>query len=300
MRSTSQKVFGERRRKVLSTARIVKIRSGKYFAEIDGKVTECTAKGSLKIKADGIVTGDFVTVENGVITGVMPRKNRLYRPNVANVDVVAIVVGSPPVPDFYLIDKLISVCFLGGTEVVIVVNKLDIDGEIAKKIIENYSGAVGRIFQVSAKTGDGLNEFSEYVKGKLVVLTGQSAVGKTSVLNKFFGHDGRVGELSEKTKRGKQTTTVSEIVNGGGAKLMDTPGFTSLEISVKAEDLPEAYPEFIPYLGKCRFTDCKHLKEPDCMIKRAVEEGKINKERYLRYTEIYKEAKEGKNYGKRN
>lgn len=248
----------------------------------------------MKIKSDGISTGDFVTTENGVINSILPRKNRLKRPNVANVDLVAIIVGRPPEPDFYLIDKLIGICTINSIDVALIVNKLDLESENAKKIEENYSGAVSGIYKVSAKTGEGINELFSAFAGKLVVFSGQSAVGKTSILNRVSGESRQVGELSRKTERGKQTTTVSEIIEKNGVEIMDTPGFSAIDVSLGEEELPHSYPEFLPYLGECRFSDCRHTNEPDCAIKNAVLGGKINKERYTRYTEIYKELKNGK------
>lgn len=248
----------------------------------------------MKIKSDGISTGDFVTTENGVIIDVLPRKNKLKRPNVANVDIVAIVVGRPPEPDFYLIDKLIGICTINSIDVVLIVNKLDLEAENAKRIDENYSGAVSGIYKVSAKTGEGIDELFSVFAGKLVVFSGQSAVGKTSILNCVSGENRQVGELSKKTERGKQTTTVSEIIEKNGVEIMDTPGFSAIDIALGEDELPHSYPEFLPYLGKCRFSDCRHTNEPDCAIKNAVSSGKINKERYTRYTDIYKELKNGK------
>lgn len=132
----------------------------------------------MKIKSDGISTGDFVTTENGVIIDVLPRKNKLKRPNVANVDIVAIVVGRPPEPDFYLIDKLIGICTINSIDVVLIVNKLDLESENAKRVEENYSGAVSGIYKVSAKTGEGINELFSAFAGKLIVFRGSLPSGK--------------------------------------------------------------------------------------------------------------------------
>lgn len=227
---------------------------------------------------------------------VCRRKNRFRRPNVANVDVIAVVIGKPPEPDFYLIDKLLGVCAMYDVEALIVVNKLDIGDETAAKVEKNYSKAVKKIFRVSAKTGEGIDDLFSYISGKLTVFTGQSAVGKTSILNRIFNENRQTGEVSRKTERGKQTTTVSEIIEKDGAEIMDTPGFSSIDLSLGADELPHAYTEFLPYLGQCRFNDCKHIGEPDCAIKNAVKEGLIDKERYMRYTEIFKEIQNGKKY----
>lgn len=276
--------------------RVIRIKKGKYTVRNDAdEERECFAKGSLKIKSDGILTGDFVKTENDVIVGVLPRKNRLERPFVANVDAVAIVVADPPSPDFYLLDKLLASCFLSGVEAVIVVNKTDLSDENLKKITEQYS-AVAKIFRVSALTGDGTQEFSEFLKCKTVVFTGQSAVGKTTLMNTLFGKDHKTGDVSEKTQRGRQTTTSATIVKEGDVEVIDTPGFTAFDLSIKHTDLAKGYADFIKYEKSCRFSDCSHLGEPDCGVKEAVDGGEINKSRYERYAEIYKELKDGKKY----
>lgn len=276
--------------------RVIRIKKGKYTVRNDAdEERECFAKGSLKIKSDGILTGDFVKTENDVIVGVLPRKNRLERPFVANVDAVAIVVADPPSPDFYLLDKLLASCFLSGVEAVIVVNKTDLSDENLKKITEQYS-AVAKIFRLSALTGDGTKEFAEFLKGKTVVFTGQSAVGKTTLMNTLFGKDHKTGDVSEKTQRGRQTTTSATIVKEGDVEVIDTPGFTAFDLSIKHTDLAKGYADFIKYEKSCRFSDCSHLGEPDCGVKEAVDGGEIDKSRYERYAEIYKELKDGKKY----
>lgn len=279
--------------------RVIKIHSGAYTVEnSDGEIFVCTARGNLKIKSDGVLTGDFVTTDNRVITGVLPRKNKTNRPAVANVDCIAIVVADPPSPDFYLFDKLLSAAVLSGITAIFIVNKADVSGETAKKIIENYSSAASEIFVVSAESGEGTDKLSDYLRGKLTVFTGQSAVGKTSLVNRLFGHNGKVGELSAKTNRGRQTTTVAEIVGNGGAKIIDTAGFTAYDLKIAPERLKETYPEYVGLARECYFADCAHIGEPDCAVKIAVEKGVLSKERYARYTELYKELKEKNVYGK--
>lgn len=278
---------------------IIKIHSGKYFVKSDGEVYECSAKGALKIKSDGIFTGDFVEFDGGVIKSVQQRKNRLIRPSVANVDCVMIVVANPPEPDLYLFDKLIATAFSQNIPCAMVVNKVDCSMQTASEIRDNYSLAVDNIFNVSAKTGEGVEELSAFLKGKLVVFSGQSAVGKTSIVNRLFGENRRTGEVSVKTQKGKQTTTVSEITEREGIKVIDTPGFTAMDIDIPEDVFPWSYPEFTHLAGECRFADCRHVNEPDCAVKRGVEEGKIFKNRYKRYAEIYKEIKEKSKYEKK-
>ncbi len=284
---------------MLILGQIVKIHSGKYFVRVEDQTVECSAKGALKIKSDGIFTGDFVQIENGVIKSVKPRRNRLIRPSVANVDCMIIVVANPPEPDFYLFDKLISTACIYDIPCSIVVNKVDSTLQIYEKVKENYSKAVENIFAISAKTGEGLLELSEFLKGKLVVFSGQSAVGKTSIVNRLFGENKKTGEVSVKTQKGKQTTTVSEITEKDGIRVIDTPGFTAMDIDIEEDVFPWSYPEFSAFSNGCKFADCRHLKEPDCSVRNACENGLINNERYKRYKEIYKEIKEREKYDKK-
>ena len=209
------------------------------------------------------------------------------------------MVANPPEPDLYLFDKLISTANASEIPCSIVVNKVDLEPKTADIIRQNYACAVENIFTVSAKTGEGLEELSEFLKDKLVVFSGQSAVGKTSITNRLFGENKRTGEVSVKTQKGKQTTTVSEITERQGVRVIDTPGFTSMDIDVEEDVFAWSYPEFAKYNSKCKFADCRHINEPDCMVKTAVLNGEIFKDRYLRYKEIYKQIKEKQKYDKK-
>ncbi|MBO4323188.1 MAG: ribosome small subunit-dependent GTPase A [Clostridia bacterium] len=269
--------------------RVEKIIAGKFFVKT-GEVAECSARGTMKRNSGGILVGDRVEITDGVISGVLPRKSVLLRPAVANVDAAVVVIANLPKPDYYLTDKFIANCALSGVKVVIAVNKADMGDETIRSVKDNYDGVVDKIFYVSAKTKDGLGEFVEYIKGKLVVFTGQSAVGKTSIVNALFGEDRETGLLSEKTLRGKQTTTVTEIVEKDGLTVIDTPGFSALDLDLTKGEISLAYPEFSKYT--CRFSDCKHISERDCGVKDAVLNGEINKERYERYKKLYESAKE--------
>ena len=210
-----------------------------------------------------------------------------------------IVVANPPEPDLYLFDKLIATAFSANIPCAMVVNKVDCALSTAEVIRDNYSNAVDNIFNVSAKTGEGLEELKEFLIGKLVVFSGQSAVGKTSIVNRLFGENRRTGEVSYKTQKGKQTTTVSEITEREGIRVIDTPGFTAMDIDIPEDVFPWSYPEFSKIANECRFTDCRHINEPDCAIKASVEKGEIFMNRYKRYKEIYKEIKEKDKYEKR-
>ena len=180
-----------------------------------------------------------------------------------------------------------------------VVNKMDCNPQTAEIIRDNYSDAVDNIFNVSAKSGEGVEELKSFLSGKLVVFSGQSAVGKTSIVNRLFGENRRTGEVSVKTQKGKQTTTVSEITEREGIRVIDTPGFTAMDIDIEEDVFPWSYPEFSRLANDCRFADCRHINEPDCAVKKSVEKGEIFSGRYKRYKEIYKEIKEKSKYDKK-
>lgn len=285
---------------MIERGRVVQIISGKYSVKV-GKTTRIlTARGKLKRGGATIAVGDEVEFDGEVIEKVLPRKNYLSRPSVANVDIAVIVAAPLPETDLYLVDKFISCCFLAGVKCVIAVNKSDESTSPLSLIYENYSSVVEKIFSISAKTKEGLGNFVSFLKGKTAVFSGQSAVGKTSILNAVTGENNLVGELSEKTKKGKQTTTSSLLYEYGEVTIIDTPGFSALDLSLPKEILASTYPDFIKYAYDCRFGDCKHIDEPDCAVKAAVEEGKISKDRYIRYKKIYGNSKEVKNYARKN
>ena len=193
------------------TGQVYKVHTDSYSVKINENIIKCGARGILKRRGDGISVGDFVEVDNGTIIRVLDRKNKFIRPNVANIDYVAAVVSPTPKPDFYLIDKLYLNAVKEGVDFFIVVNKCDIDDQLLNEIKSEY-GALGvEIFCVSAKTGNGIEQLKNKLDGKLTVLAGQSAAGKTSIVNSVFGLELKTGEVSEKILRGRHTTTRSEI-----------------------------------------------------------------------------------------
>jgi ribosome biogenesis GTPase len=268
---------------------IIKVK--KSLCEVNaGQILTCSVRGNVKKLRP--VVGDYVEIDSDhAICALLERKSYFIRPLCANVDCVNIIIASLPKPDYLVVDRLIAMAIHGGAEVVLTVNKSDLSNEVADYVLQNYSNSVNKIFIVSAKNKSGTEQLKEYLQGKLVVFAGQSAVGKTSLINSIFSESFKVGELSRKTQRGKNTTTASSIVEDSGIRVMDTPGFTSLyALNIPLEELKNCYPEFE---GKsCYFNDCNHLSEPDCGVKKAVENGDISIDRYQRYKAIYSEIKE--------
>lgn len=268
---------------------VYKTHSNSYLVKCDEKTYTCKARGVLKIRKSAISVGDFVEFEGGVINAVLERKNHFIRPNVSNVDVIVAVVSPEPKPDFLLVDKLLLSAVKEDVETVIVVNKTDVDNSLKELVEKEYLGTGVDIIEISAKNGDGVERLKEKLIGKLSVLAGQSAAGKTSIINAMFGLNLKTGELSEKILRGRHTTTASEIFQVGEYKIVDSPGFAVIEAAVNLEQLPDCYPEYFEVALDCKFRGCKHISEPDCKVKELVENGVLSKARYLRYVEIYNE-----------
>ena len=270
---------------------VYKAHSNKFFVKINDEIIKCDARGLLKIKSDGILTGDFVEVENNTILSVKPRKNRLIRPSVANVDLIVAVLSPQPKPDFYLIDKLYINSVKENIDFCIVLNKSDIKSNVYDEVVKEYSNLDVKILSVSSTNKDGIDELKELLKEKLSVFAGQSAVGKTSITNAMFGLELRTGEVSEKIERGKHTTTRSEIFEYEDIKVIDSPGFAVIDADVSIDDLPQCYPEYFEASSDCKFRGCSHISEPNCKVKELVSNGVFSKNRYERYIEIYNEIK---------
>ncbi len=279
---------------------VYKALSNKFFVKTNNQLVKCDARGLLKIKSDGIITGDFVELENGTISNVKPRQNRLIRPSVSNVDLIVAVLSPQPKPDFYLIDKLLINAIKENIDFCIVLNKNDIESTIYQDVINEYSKLGIKILSVSSTNKQGLNELKELLKGKLSVFAGQSAVGKTSITNAMFNLELKTGEVSEKIERGKHTTTRSEIFEYEGIKVIDSPGFAVIDADVSVDDLPQCYPEYFEVSSECKFRGCSHINEPNCKVKELVNSGVFSKNRYERYIEIYNEIKNRRTIYERN
>ena len=271
---------------------IVRVKKSFCEVKLQSDIVACQVRGNVKRQRP--VVGDFVEIDSsGAICKIIERTSYFIRPNCANVDIVNIVIASVPKPDYLVVDRLIAMAINGGSGVVITINKSDLSTEVVEYVKQHYQNSVDGIFEVSALNGNGLEELKEFLKGKLVVFAGQSAVGKTSLINGLFGENFKVGDLSRKTQRGKNTTTSSCIVESQGIKVMDTPGFTSLyALNILQEDLKNCYREFLNC--QCYFSDCLHQSEPNCGVKKLVENGEISLDRYNRYLAILKEIEEQK------
>ena len=231
--------------------------------------------------------------DNGWIEEILPRKSVMERPSVANADMLMLVVASVPHPDLMLIEKLILRAARGGMTPAICVNKIDLGDELVSELREEFKGTQLRVFAASALTGEGVEKLREAMRGKVTCLAGQSAVGKSSLLNRLFGLELETGGLSRKTERGRHTTRRSEMMAVDGMYVLDTPGFSLLELpQMEPQDFAELYPEYNELAGACRFQPCLHDREPGCAVHAAVDAGQLSAVRWARYRELLAEVKE--------
>jgi ribosome biogenesis GTPase len=270
---------------------IIKVNSNKFTVLSNDEEFVCFVKGAFKTRSFFPVVGDFVEFnKERLIIKIFERKSYFIRPNVSNITQLVIVVSPIPKPDYLLIDKLILSARKENVKILILLNKSDITDALYNEFKQNYQDDDVKIVMTSVNTKLGLDDLKNHLKGELSCLCGQSAVGKTSLVNALFGTDSRVGDLS-KIERGKQTTTHSQIYTYDGVKLLDSPGFAVLEADITLEELPELYPEYFALLNDCKFRTCSHVSEPNCAVKNAVSLGKLSKDRYDRYVKIYDEIK---------
>lgn len=284
--------------------RILKGIAGFYYVEtFEKKVYECKAKGVFRNQKLKPLVGDDVEIDIideekklGNIADILPRKNQLLRPPVVNVDQAVILFAIvKPNPSYNLLDRFLIMMRQQNLPVIICFNKQDIATEQEQReLYDAYEKCGYQVLFISVREEKGLDELKELLKGKTTTLAGPSGVGKSSLLNKLVPNaQMQTGELSKKIERGKNTTRHSELFFvDDGAYVIDTPGFTSLEMrDVTPETLMTYYPEFEEYEAECRFGGCAHMAEPDCGVKRAVAEGKIAKVRYDNYKLLYQELK---------
>ena len=272
-----------------------------YALDDEGTVHTLRAQGKLRRERLKPKVGDRVELtpgdddEHGWILGILPRKNELVRPPVANIDVIAIVVAAAtPDPDLLLTDRLMLNARRAGIDVRLVINKCDLDPENAQRIADQYRGAGVEPVMVCAGKKEGLDPLREILKGKIHALAGQSGAGKSTLINALYGLNMETGDLSRKIERGKNTTRHCELVPvEGGGMVLDTPGFSLLETELfDPVELKESWPEFEKYEGQCFFQPCYHATEPRCAVRDAVAEGEIDPERHGRYCALLDEMKQ--------
>ena len=279
--------------------RIVRSISGFYDVVLPEETVTCQARGILRKDGMTPLTGDMVRITRqkgkGMIQEVLPRKNSFVRPAVANVDALLIFAANVnPVTEPFLIDRVTAIAGNKGVESILCVNKTDLDE--AEELCRIYTHAGFRVITTSAQTGAGIEELREALQGKLTAFTGNSGVGKSSVLNRLCPDLALpTGEVSEKLGRGRHTTRHVELFAlDSSTFVMDTPGFSSFDTDqmdvILKENLQYAFPDFGRYLGACQFHDCSHRKEPGCAVRAAAEHGEIEPSRYDSYLRLYEKA----------
>lgn len=293
----------------MSRGRIEKALSGFYYVNTGSEVLQCRARGKFRREGLSPLVGDWVQVRElgngeGFVEEVEPRRNVFSRPSAANIDQLVIIAsGAIPVTDPYLIDRISAIAALKGCEVLVCLNKCDLDP--ADELYDIYSGSAISVLRVSAVTGEGMDNLREKLHGKLNAFTGNSGVGKSSILNALDTNlTIPVGEVSKALGRGRHTTRHVEMFPlDADSYVIDTPGFSSfdteeLNLELKAH-LPETFPEFLPYMDECRFVGCKHIKEKGCRVLQAVKEGAIPRSRHASYVRLYDEVKDLKEWEKK-
>ena len=282
---------------------ILQALSGFYYVDGgDGALTACRGRGKFRHQKLIPLVGDRVRFTPlgegaGILDEILPRKNQFQRPAVANIDqLVVIASGAVPVTDPFLIDRVVSIAEGRDCEPVICINKCDLDA--AEELYQTYRKAGFLTLGVSAETGEGIPELAAAIAGKVSAFTGNSGVGKSSILNALEPEFRlQVGEVSDKLGRGRHTTRHVELFRlSSGAIVADTPGFSSFDTEGmelrRPEELQYTFREFAPYLDQCRFTGCAHVKEKGCAVLAAVKAGEIAPSRHASYVRLYEQAKE--------
>ena len=290
----------------MSRGRIEKALSGFYYVNTGGETLQCRARGKFRREGLSPLVGDWVQVRElgngeGFVEAVEERRNQFARPAAANIDQLVILASAAiPVTEPYLIDRIASIAALKGCQVLLCLNKCDLDS--ADELYDIYSRSAIPVLRISAVTGQGLDALRTAIRGKLNAFTGNSGVGKSSVLNALLPSlDLPVGEVSKALGRGRHTTRHVELFAlGEDTYIIDTPGFSSfdtaeMDLALK-QHLPETFPEFAPYVDDCRFTGCTHTKEKGCRVLQAVKEGLIPASRHRSYVRLFDELKDVKEW----
>ena len=282
----------------MPSGRIVKALSGFYYVSTETELLECRARGKFRLEGTSPLVGDQVRVEptepgKGYLTGILPRRNCFVRPAVANVDALVLLAANVnPVTDPFLVDRVAAIAESVDCGVLICINKCDLDrGEELAAAFSNHTGYP--VLRTSAETGEGVEELRALIRGRTVAFVGNSGVGKSSLLNRLApGSRQAVGEVSQRLGRGRHTTRHIELFQlKDGTYVADTPGFSSFDLNqmrpIAPEQLQRCFPEFRPHLGRCRFDDCSHRREPGCAVLEALAAGDIAPSRHASYCRLY-------------
>lgn len=286
---------------------IIKAIAGFFYVDNGENIIECRARGIFKKRKITPLVGDRVVISldadptKGRIDEIEERVSELRRPPVANVTQAIVVFAvKQPDPNINLLDKLIAICEHRGLHVILCFNKVDLESETFVKSLEDiYKTAGYTVIPTSAKKHVEIQGLKDVLKGEISVFAGPSGVGKSSLLNEIQeGIKLQVGDLSKKIARGKHTTRHSELIRlDSGGMVVDTPGFTSMDITdIEIEELSDCFIEFAPYNEKCKFNNCKHLNEPNCAVKKAVDAGEISQSRYESYVYFLNALEEHRRY----
>lgn len=291
--------------RICMQGKIVKGIAGFYYVDVvESGIYECKAKGIFRKEKMKPLVGDNVEIEvldalemTGNLVQILPRKNQLIRPAAANVDQALVIFAvRQPDPNYGLLDRFLIAMEQQDIPVVICFNKQDLaEQHELRKLYETYAGCGYRVLMASAANEEGIGEIRKLLEGRTTVVAGPSGVGKSSITNLLQEEVSmETGEISKKLKRGKHTTRHAQLLTIGiNTYLMDTPGFSSLFVDgMEKEELRQFFPELRDYEGKCRFQGCAHVHEPDCKVKEAVKAGRISRERYESYVNLYEELKE--------
>ncbi|MEG1632517.1 MAG: ribosome small subunit-dependent GTPase A [Oscillospiraceae bacterium] len=275
---------------------IIKALSGFYYVKCESEIIECRGRGRLRHDNSSPLVGDRVEFSRdaqgkGRVDVILPRRNFFLRPSVANIDVlIAVAAEVNPVTDPFLIDRVTTIAEHKNCRVIICINKSDLLE--CERLYDIYATTGYTLIRTSAVTGEGMSELRREIEGSVCAFSGNSGVGKSSLLNALApGLSLAIGEVSDKLGRGRHTTRHVELFDLGGAYIADTPGFASFDVEmmdpVPKDELQRVFPEFAPYIGRCRFDDCAHLREPDCALREAVSAGKVSPSRYASYERLY-------------